>query len=61
MLLSQNVSLINGLEEFLKLAPGALRGQTVGADATPFAALPVDTTVFDPQNGGDILLGGGGQ
>ena len=28
MLLSQNVSLINGLEAFLKLAPGALRGQT---------------------------------
>ena len=37
MLLSQNVSLINGLEAFLKLAPGALRGQTVGSDATPFA------------------------
>ena len=49
MLLSQNVSLINGLEAFLKLAPGALRGQTVGADATPFATLPLDTTVFNPQ------------
>ncbi len=60
MLLSQNVSLINGLEALLKLTPGALRGQTVGADATPFAALPIDTTVFDPQNGGDILLGGAG-
>ena len=60
MLLSQNVALINGLSEFLKLAPGALRGQTVGSDATPFALLPKDTTVFDPQNGGDILLGGGG-
>jgi Ca2+-binding RTX toxin-like protein len=60
MLLSQNVALINGLEAFLKLTPGALRGQTVGADATPFSALPVDTTVFDPTNGGDILLGGAG-
>jgi Ca2+-binding RTX toxin-like protein len=60
MLLSQNVKLIRGFEEFLKLTPGALRGQTVGADATPFSALPVDTTVFNPQNGGDILLGGAG-
>ncbi|MBY0381690.1 MAG: calcium-binding protein [Xanthobacteraceae bacterium] len=60
MLLSQNVSLINGLEDFLKLTPGAIRGQTVGSDATPFTALAKDTTVFDPQNGGDILLGGGG-
>jgi Ca2+-binding RTX toxin-like protein len=60
MLLSQNVSLIRGLEEFLKLTPGALRGQTVGTDADPFASLPVDITVFNPQNGGDILLGGAG-
>ena len=60
MLLSQNVALINGLSQFLMSTPGALRGQTVGADATPFAALPIDTTVFDPQFGGDILLGGGG-
>jgi Ca2+-binding RTX toxin-like protein len=60
MLLSQNVALINGLEAFLKLTPGALRGQTVGADATPFAALPTDTVVFNPQTGGDILLGGAG-
>ncbi|GJD74013.1 peroxidase family protein [Methylobacterium goesingense] len=60
MLLSQNVSLINGFEALLKLTPGAIRGQTVGNDATPFANLPTDTTVFDPQNGGDILLGGAG-
>lgn len=60
MLLSQNVALINGLEAFLKLTPGAQRGQTVGADITPFAALPTDTVVFNPQNGGDILLGGAG-
>ena len=60
MLLSQNVALVAGLGDFLKLTPGALRGQTVGADATPFANLPTDTTVFDPQNGGDILLGGAG-
>jgi Ca2+-binding RTX toxin-like protein len=60
MLLSQNVALINGLEAFLKLTPGAQRGQTTGADATPFANLARDTTVFDPQNGGDILFGGAG-
>ena len=60
MLLSQNVKLIQGLEEFLKLTPGAVRGQTVGSDAAAFATLPVDTTVFDPTNGGDILLGGAG-
>jgi Ca2+-binding RTX toxin-like protein len=60
MLLSQNVALINGLEALLKLTPGAIRGQTVGGDATPFADLAPDTTVFDPQNGGDILLGGAG-
>ncbi len=60
MLLSQNVALIDGLEALLKLTPAALRGQTVGGGATPFAALAPDTTVFDPQNGGDILLGGAG-
>ncbi|WP_426216137.1 peroxidase family protein [Methylobacterium sp. NFXW15] len=60
MLLSQNVALIDGLEALLKLTPAALRGQTVGGDATPFADLPADTTVFDPQTGNDILLGGAG-
>jgi Ca2+-binding RTX toxin-like protein len=60
MLLSQNVALIRGLEPFLKLTPGALRGQTVGSDATPFASLAKDTFVFNPQTGGDILLGGAG-
>ncbi|KQP33801.1 hypothetical protein ASF49_08010 [Methylobacterium sp. Leaf104] len=60
MLLSQNVALIDGLEALLKLTPGAIRGQTVGSDATPFASLAPDTTVFDPQNGGNILLGGAG-
>ncbi len=60
MLLSQNVALIDGLSELLKLTPGALRGQTIGADATPFASLAKDVTVFNPQTGGDILLGGGG-
>ncbi len=60
MLLSQNVALISGFEEFLKLTPGALRGQTLGADATPFSDLPIDTTVFDPTLGGDILVGGAG-
>ncbi|TXN81504.1 peroxidase family protein [Methylobacterium sp. WL8] len=60
MLLSQNVALIDGLEALLKLTPGAVRGQTVGVDATPFADLAPDITVFDPQNGGDILLGGAG-
>jgi Ca2+-binding RTX toxin-like protein len=60
MLLSQNVSLINGLETLLMLAPGALRGQTVGTDGTPFADLAKDTFVFDPTSGGDILLGGAG-
>ncbi|MEQ1609907.1 MAG: peroxidase family protein [Hyphomonadaceae bacterium] len=59
-LLSQNVSLINGFEAFLKLTPGVLRGQTVGIDATPFANLAADTTVFDPTLGGDILIGGAG-
>jgi Ca2+-binding RTX toxin-like protein len=60
MLLSQNVALINGLETLVKLTPGALRGQTVGADTIPFADLAKDTTVFNPQTGGDILLGGAG-
>lgn len=60
MLLSQNVSLISGLETLLKLTPGALRGQTVGIDATPFASLATDTFVFNPNSGGDILLGGAG-
>ncbi len=60
MLLSQNVALIDGLEALLKLTPAALRGQTTGGDATAFAALPPDTTVFDPQTGNDILLGGAG-
>ena len=60
MLLSQNVALIDGLEALLKLTPAALRGQIVGNDTTPFASLPADTTVFDPQTGNDILLGGAG-
>ena len=60
MLLSQNVALIDGFEALLKLTPGAVRGQTAGGDATPFASLAPDTTVFDPQNGGNILLGGAG-
>lgn len=60
MLLSQNVALIDGLEALLKLTPAALRGQIVGNDTTPFVSLPADTTVFDPQTGNDILLGGAG-
>ncbi|MFM2100211.1 MAG: hypothetical protein RLZZ366_1750 [Pseudomonadota bacterium] len=60
MLLSQNVGLINGLEALLTLTPGALRGQTVGAAGTPFASLATNTVVFNPQTGGDILLGGAG-
>ena len=60
MLLSQNVSLTRGLETLVKLTPGALRGQTVGTDLTPFADLAKDTTVFNPKTGGDILLGGAG-
>ncbi len=60
MLLSQNVSLTRNLETLVKLTPGALRGQTVGTDADPFSALAKDTTVFNPQTGGDILLGGAG-
>ena len=60
MLLSQNVSLINGLDTLLALTPGALRGQTVDPTNTNFASLAKDTTVFNPQTGGDILLGGGG-
>lgn len=60
MLLSQNVALISGLETFLKLTPGALRGQTAGLEETPFAGLESDTVVFNPQSGGDILLGGAG-
>ena len=47
-LLSQNVSLISGLAELLGTTPAAV------------ALLPKDTTVFDPSNGGDIILGGGG-
>ena len=60
MLLSQNLSLTRNLETLVKLTPGALRGQTVGTDADPFSALAKDTTVFNPQTGGDILLGGAG-
>ncbi|MGO4671210.1 hypothetical protein AB4118_34020, partial [Bosea sp. 2RAB26] len=65
-LLSQNVDLIRGLEDFIKLASGAVIGQsagTVAAMAVPgshFRDLAPDTTVFDPGNGGDILLGGAG-
>jgi Ca2+-binding RTX toxin-like protein len=59
MLLSQNVSLINGFETLLLLTPAALRGQTVGV-GTPFANLANDTVVFNPTLGGDILLGGAG-
>jgi Ca2+-binding RTX toxin-like protein len=65
-LLSQNVGLIRGLEDFIKLAPGALLGQsaaTVAAMAAPnahFGDLAPDTTVFNPIGGGDILLGGAG-
>lgn len=60
MLLSQNVSLINGLAQLLQFMPGADRGQTVQPNNTNFASLPKDTTVFDPTLGGDILLGGAG-
>ena len=65
MLLSQNVTLINGLEEFLKLAPGALRGQSAdrrchGGTGAHFATCPSIPPCSIRQNGGDILLGGGG-
>ncbi|KKC34181.1 hypothetical protein WH91_04460 [Devosia psychrophila] len=65
-LLSQNVALIRNFEDFLKLAPGAVIGQsaaTVAAMAVRnahFSSLTPDTTVFDPTGGGDILLGGAG-
>ena len=64
-LLSQNVQLIDGMEEFIKRAPGALLGQSAAtvaaiAGGATFASLGNDITVFDPQNGGDILLGGAG-
>jgi Ca2+-binding RTX toxin-like protein len=65
-LLSQNVDLIRGFEDFIKLAPGLVIGQsaaTVAAMAVPgshFRDLAPDTTVFNPVNGGDILLGGAG-
>ena len=47
-LLSQNVSLITGLAELVGTTPAAV------------ALLPKDTTVFDPSNGGDIIIGGAG-
>jgi Ca2+-binding RTX toxin-like protein len=48
-LLSQNVSLISGLAELLGTTPAAV------------GALPLNTVVFDPSNGGDIIIGGGGR
>jgi Ca2+-binding RTX toxin-like protein len=65
-LLSQNVDLIRGFEDFIKLTPGGLLGQSAATvalmaqPATHFRDLAPDTTVFDPANGGDILLGGAG-
>jgi Ca2+-binding RTX toxin-like protein len=64
-LLSQNVDLISGLGDLVRLTPGGLLGQSAVtaafiAGGGAFSALAKDTTIFDPQNGGDILLGGAG-
>ena len=47
-LLSQNVSLINGLAELLGLTPAAV------------AALPVNTSIINTTLGAEVIIGGGG-
>ena len=47
-LLSQNISLINGLAELLGLTPAAV------------AALPVNTSIINATLGAEVIIGGGG-